>query len=420
MLSGKMYRFRVSEEYLDARYLEKYLLSYKAQSAIDRMKTGGNESGLNLTHDRFRPLPVPVAPLNEQKRIASRIEELFSRIEEGERALQRVQKLVGRHRQSVLKAAVTGELTREWRERHKGKFESGEALLQRILKARHEAWEKAEIEKMKAKGKKPTSEEWKRGYPQPLLPDITDLPDLPATWTWASLDMLAEVVGGVTVDKKRSIASCSPVPYLRVANVQRGYLDLSEVKEILVTEDTVRDLRLHRGDILFNEGGDLDKLGRGWIWEDQLPVCIHQNHVFRARLFIPGPWNKIISWYANVLGRQLFMQMGKQTTNLASLSLTKLKRFPVPIMDVSEAEEIVSRADDALSVIDKQTGEIGGQISAVQSLRQAVLKSAFAGKLIPQDPADESASVLLERLAAGHREPEVSANERRSRKKVMA
>ena len=130
-----MYRFRVSEAHFDAGYLEKYLLSHDVQMAIDAMKTGGSDSGLNLTHDRFEALPVVVAPLNEQRRIASKIDELFSEIEEGERALEKVQKLVERYRQSVLKAAVTGELTREWREKHKGKQESGEALLGRILKA---------------------------------------------------------------------------------------------------------------------------------------------------------------------------------------------------------------------------------------------------------------------------------------------
>ncbi len=89
------------------------------------------------------------------------------------------------------------------------------------------------------------------------------------------------------------------LPYLRVANVQRGYLDLSEMKEIEATEDEIADLQLREGDVLFNEGGDRDKLGRGWVWRGELPECIHQNHVFRARLHAGVADPKFVSWYGN-------------------------------------------------------------------------------------------------------------------------
>lgn len=362
------------------------------------------QGGVGLAHitkTKFDDSLLLIPPANEQNRIIDRLDELFSRIDEGERALERVQKLMERYRQSVLKAAVTGELTREWREKNKDKLESGEALLARILKARREAWEKSELEKMKAKGITPANDKWKQKYEEPLSPDMTDPPELPDGWVWASLEMLADIVGGITVDQKRRTEDCEPVPYLRVANVQRGYLDLSEMKSINAPRDRIEQLRLRPGDILFNEGGDIDKLGRGWIWEGQLSNCIHQNHVFRARLVILYSLNKIISWYGNVMGRTLFMRLGKQTTNLASLSLSKLKSVPVPIMCPSEADEIVSRVDDILSITDHHAGEIEKQMRGSSSLRQGVLKAAFSGRLVSQDPADEPASMLLKRIAAG-------------------
>lgn len=190
------------------------------------------------------------------------------------------------------------------------------------------------------------------------------------------------------------------VPYLRVANVQRGYLDLSQMKMISAPANEIKQLTLEPGDILFNEGGDLDKLGRGWIWEGQYPNCIHQNHVFRARLFIRGNWSKIISWYGNVLGRKLFTALGKQTTNLASLSLSKLKPFAVPLMSAAEATEIVSRVENVDSLIGKEVDELSNGMASASSLRRAVLRTAFSGHLVSQDPADEPASVLLERIAA--------------------
>lgn len=358
-------------------------------------------------------LKVPLAPSKEQARIVSKIDELFSDIDEGERALEHVQKLVERYRQSVLKAAVTGELTREWREKHKGQLESGEVLLQRILRARREAWEKAELARMRAKGVKPPNDKWKEKYQEPTRADTSELPRLPGGWTWASMDMVTDIVGGITVDQKRGVEECESVAYLRVANVQRGYLDLSEVKMISALKNRIDELQLRHGDILFNEGGDIDKLGRGWIWESQISRCIHQNHVFRARLFVDGCWNKIFSWYGNTLGRTLFLRLGKQTTNLASLSLSKLRAFSVPVMDAKEASEIVSRVEDMLSIADKEFNELKDQTHASIALRQAVLKSAFSGKLVPQDANDEPASVMLSRISSSRRDSESRIGKRR-------
>lgn len=404
-------------EVIDSDFLA-YLLHHKKFVNYASSKSSGDRPRIDFGAVANYEFTLP--PKKEQERISSKIDELFSRISEGERALEQVQELVERYRQSVLKAAVIGELTREWREKNKDQLESGEVLLARILKARREAWEQAELEKMRAKGVKPKNDDWKKKYKEPVAPDTSDLPELPEGWVWASLDSLAVVVGGITVDKKRSIEDCKSVPYLRVANVQRGYLDLSEVKSILAPQDRIDQLRLVAGDILFNEGGDIDKLGRGWIWEGQLPDCIHQNHVFRARLFAQGPWNKIISWYGNVLGRKLFTRMGKQTTNLASLSLSKLKAFPVPLMSELEATEVVSCVEDVLSISDKQLKEVTGQTSASQALRQSVLRSAFSGELVPQDPSDEPASVLLERIAAAREKAVTTRSKRQPRKKAAA
>lgn len=353
--------------------------------------------------DQISSFIFPPFSLAAQRRIVSKLDELFSRIEEGEQALARVQKLVERYRQSVLKAAVTGELTREWREKRKAAgepVESGAALLERILAARRAAWEQAELAKFAAKSKPPANDAWKQKYQEPAPPDTTGLPELPEGWVWASLDMIADITGGITVDAKRDSKGCELVPYLRVANVQRGHLNLDEVKSLLAPLDRIEALKLQDGDILFNEGGDIDKLGRGWVWEGQLPLCIHQNHVFRARLFVSGPWPKVLSWYTNELGRQFFLDKGKQTTNLASISLSKLKTLPVPIMCRDEADRILYLASEAFSTIDNQLAEIANQVRSAVALRQAILKSAFSGQLVQQDPNDEPASVLLEHIAA--------------------
>lgn len=218
---------------------------------------------------------------------------------------------------------------------------------------------------------------------------------------WCTLGEIGEVVGGVTKDAKRqSDPSFVEVPYLRVANVQRGYLDLTSVTTIRVPDSTVDKLRLERGDILFNEGGDRDKLGRGWIWEGQIKDCIHQNHVFRARLLTDEFEPKFVSMHGNTFGRTWFEKMGKQTTNLASLSLTTLKSFPIPVLPVERQREIVVEVERQLSLLESLQSVTDQSLMRCNSLRSSILATAFSGQLVPQDPREEPASVLLERIAA--------------------
>ena len=128
--------------------------------------------------------------------------------------------------------------------------------------------------------------------------------------------------------KKQSHPAMRQVAYLRVANVQGGYLDLSDVATLRVTDAQFKKLTLKRGDILLNEGGDRDKLGRGWVWDGQIESCVHQNHVFRARLFDSVIDPRLVAWHANSYGRKWFSRNGKQSVNLASVSLSTIKQFP--------------------------------------------------------------------------------------------
>lgn len=183
--------FVLDSDEIAPEFLRYYLIGAKQYLESEASGT----TFLELSGSRTEQLLFPIAPAAEQRRIVSKIDELFSSIEEGERALERVQKLVERYRQSVLKAAVTGELTREWRYKHKSQLESGEALLARILKARREAWEKSELDKMKAKRQKPVNDNWKSKYKEPVPPDTYDLPELPKEWVWASVDQLCAEFG---------------------------------------------------------------------------------------------------------------------------------------------------------------------------------------------------------------------------------
>ena len=235
-------------------------------------------------------------------------------------------------------------------------------------------------------------------------------------WGWTTLGEIADVRGGVTKDSKRQDdPDFVEVPFLRVANVQRGYLNLSEMKTIRVPRVKAEALALEVGDVLFNEGGDRDKLGRGWVWDGQVDDCIHQNHVFRARLLSDDFDPRFVSTHGNTWGKRWFERNGKQTTNLASLNLTTLKRFPVPAAPMAEQQEIVGK----LRRLEADTGRAEQDVTIARrrgaALRRSVLAAAFSGRLVPQDPSGEPASVLLERIAA-----ERSAAKPPSRKRVTA
>jgi type I restriction enzyme S subunit len=151
--------------------------------------------------------------------------------------------------------------------------------------------------------------------------------------------------------------------------------------------------------VLFNEGGDRDKLGRGWIWEGQLAECIHQNHVFRARLFLKELQPKIISWSGNSYGQRWFMRTGKQSVNLASINLTVLRSFPVPLAPAAEQDAVVEAVEDQLSLVEHLEATLGTRLQGSQALRQATLRHAFGGQLLPQDCSEAPASGLLTLIA---------------------
>jgi type I restriction enzyme S subunit len=216
-----------------------------------------------------------------------------------------------------------------------------------------------------------------------------------------TLGEIAEIQGGITLGKKRGQGErVRPVPYLRVANVQRGRLDLSEMKSIPATEEEIGRLRLVRGDVLFNEGGDRDKLGRGWIWEDQLPECIHQNHVFRARVNSCMAFSKFISYYGNSVAQGYFWDEGKHTTNMASINRTSLAALPIRLPPLQTQLDIVTEVERILSISDEASVEVRKSLDRANHLRKSILEAAYSGHLVRQEPSDEPASALLERIKA--------------------
>jgi len=375
--------------------------------------------GRHYQHLRKKVLTLP--PKQEQTRIVEKLEELLSDLDAGVAELKAAQKKLIQYRQSLLKAAVEGALTADWRaaRRANDEAETGAQLLARILTERRSRWQTRQLAKFEAQGK-PPPKDWQAKYPEPVAPDSAGLPELPQGWVWASLDSLGEIAGGVAKGTKRDAAVVTrEVPYLRVANVQRGYLNLTEVKTILATENDITELALRAGDVLFNEGGDRDKLGRGCVWRNEVDSCIHQNHVFRMRPLLPEIIPELVSHHGNTFGRRWFQLAGKQTTNLASINMRMLREFPVPLAPAEEQIEILDCLNVQLELLTSQEKAVEISLKQSAAQRKNILQAAFSGQLVPQDPADEPASALLARIRAERTAREAGSTRGRGKKKEV-
>jgi type I restriction enzyme S subunit len=347
-------------------------------------------------------ISIPIPPQNEQKRISARIDELFSSIEAGERALERTRKLVERYRQSVLKAAVTGELTREWRERHKGELESGEALLARILKARRAAWEKSELAKMKANGQKPANDAWKKKYVEPIPPDMGNLPELPVGWSWASLEQLI-YEGPTNGYSPKSESESSGTFTLKLTATTSGAmrLDRSAVKRINETIDENSPLWLREGDLLIQRANTIDYLGASAIFNGPENKYIYPDLMMRIRIHDSAVRHWVWRFLNFSQTRHYFRGLATGTAgSMPKISGEIVRGLPIPIPPHKELHHLLERLEEDFDAALFLETTCIAQSAQSGRIRQAILKAAFSGQLVPQDPTDEPASVLLERIAA--------------------
>jgi type I restriction enzyme S subunit len=384
--------------YILNKYFAYFFESPFGKNLIAEIVTGTAQQKFNKTS--FRKLKIPLTTLINQNAIIAKIEELFSHIDAGVEGLKQAKAKLQQYRQSVLIGAVTGKLTEQWREQNAEKLEPANELLERILDGHRVNWEAEQLKIYEEKGKIPKDDKWKDKYKVPLTPETEDVPEIPSEWGYLRLEAVTAIQGGITVDAKRKPDDTTLLPYLRVANVQRGYLDLSKMKDIRVPNDKIDNLLLQDGDILFNEGGDRDKLGRGWVWRNEIDKCIYQNHVFRARLYSNELVPELVSIFGNTIGKEYFIKQGKQTTNLASINKTKLSAFPIPVCSFDEMKKIIEIVTDKVGKTDRTIIEVDKKILHASQLKSSILAKAFSGELVENIETDESAEQLLEKIQA--------------------
>jgi len=189
---------------------------------------------------------------------------------------------------------------------------------------------------------------------------------------------IAEITGGITKGRKLENSETVFLPYLRVANVQNGFLDLAEIKRIELKKSEVEQYLLKFGDVLYTEGGDRDKLGRGTIWRNEIENCVHQNHVFKARLDARRALPLYVAyWSLGTPARNYFYAKGKQSVNLASINKTVLSMLPIPLIPIMQQEKVVGEIETKLSVCDSIEQTVDTALQQAEALRQSILKKAF-------------------------------------------
>ncbi len=372
-----------------------------------------NSAGVNLPRvsaQRLGKYRFGLAPLPEQRRIVARIESLFAELDEGVAALKRAEANLERYRASVLKSAVEGRLTEQWRKENPPE-ETGEQLLRRILAERRKRWEAEQLAKFEAQGRKPPRN-WKAKYKEPVAPDASGLPELPEGWCWATVDQVSLTV------QYGSSAKTSPepegVPVLRMGNIQQGALDLQDLKYLPFDHREFPKLLLRDGDLLFNRTNSAELVGKTAVYRGRPDPCSFASYLISVRILRARLSPVVANALNSSWGRAWIASVVSQQVGQANVNGTKLRGFPFPLPPEAELGEIIRRSDDASDAVMRSTGAIADLLHQTTALRQSILKRAFEGRLVPQDPTDEPASVLLERIRAERK------SERKRRKRRPA
>lgn len=403
--TGKIEIF--AENYLHSKYLGLYLSNIENE-LVKKAKGMGVQ---NISAKDIEALAFPLPPFNEQKRIVAKIEELFSELDNGIAALKTAREQLKVYRQAVLKHAFEGKLTAKWREENADRLESPEQLLARIQQER-EARYQQQLEEWEAAVK--TWEEQGKEGKKPGKPKAQDaaelyhfssdyyLANIPADWACLKAEHLCDfITKGTTPAKSELFANTGDIPFIKVYNLTKnGTLDFS-IEPTFVNNKTHNEFlarsKVYPNDVLMNIVGP--PLGKVSIvpsthseWNINQAIAI-----YRSAALLPKYLSEFLLFEKTV---NYMMAQSKATAGQFNLTLEICRDLPIPVPSFEEQAEIVKTLEAQLSNVDSISQEIEIQLTKSETLRQSILKKAFSGQLVPQDPNDEPASELLARIQA--------------------
>ena len=346
-------------------------------------------SGVGGSLMRVRPSEVmkyafPLAPLNEQRRIVDAIESYFSRLDAAEAALRRAQAKLAQYKTALLKAACEGRLVPTEAElaRQEGRaYEPAEVLLARVLKERRAKWE------AEHPGKK---------YQEPIAPNIRELPELPEGWFWTTVE---HILAEYPTNGRSVRTSEHGFPVLRLTAIRFGRINLKERKSGAWTSEQAKPYLVKLGDFFVSRGnGSLHLVGRSGLVEDVPDAVAYPDTMIRLR-----PANVLTPRYLRIVWESPYMRRqvefsAKTTAGIHKINQQDIQKFMLGMPPLAEQDRIVAEVERRLSLVDVLETALATNLTRAARLRQAILRRAFAGQLVPQDANDEPAAVLLERI----------------------
>ena len=383
-------------------YFLYYYLSQESFRQLARGVMTGTAGQLRVPATFLRDVFCPLAPVSEQHRVVSAIEQQFTCLDSAVASLKSAQAKTKQYRASLLKAAVEGELTKEWRAEHSA-GETGEQLLARILKERRVRWEEEQLAKMHEKGNTPKDDKWKEGYKEPQGPDVENLPVLPEGWCWATVEQVGDATEQVVLTGPfgsslgKEDFRTEGIPLLTIGCLTEQGLSLK--KAFYISERKASELERYKvrfGDILFSR---MASVGRADLVSKQLSGSVINYHLMRLRLsntaIDPLYFISFIRGAKNVTD---YIREVNHGVTRDGINTNQLLNLPIAVPPLAEQEQIVSEVEARLSNIAKLEEATENNLKRAEHERQSILQEAFAGRLVPQDPEDEPASVLLERI----------------------
>lgn len=380
---------------LRTRWMEPRFLHYLVQTSefVESM-TGVVQGAL---YPAVRPADVNrfefrLPPRVEQTRIVEKLEELLSDLDAGVAELKAAQRKLAQYRQSLLKAAVEGALTQGWRARNAPR-ETGAELLQRILRERRTRWEQKQLAKFAEQGKTPPKD-WRDKYPEPVAPDTAGLPELPQGWVWASLDQLGEVVTGFTPAKANPNYFGGEIPFFKPTDLDAGYW-VRDYRESLTPLGAQQGRLLPPNSVLVTcIGATIGKTGLARM------SCATNQQINAVAPTEDGARPEFIFFVLSSGFGQHQITSNASATTLPILNKSKFERLPIPLPGGAEQAAAVEELEKLMASIDEHERAVEIALLQAAAQRKNLLRAAFAGQLVPQDPRDEPASELLARIRA--------------------
>lgn len=393
--------FRTGSDGVDQSWLAYAINAPQTREAIAALASGTTRS--RVSRSNLATVGLPVAPVAEQRRIATKLDAIFAQTRAAKARLERLPALLEKLKRSILAAAFRGDLTKDWRAANP-KVEPGNVLLDRIRTERRARWEAAELTKFKAKGRLPTDGRWKVKYVAPeQISSIAHLPSVPTGWQWARAEEVCDfITKGTTPASHRMHSGAGHVPFIKVYNLTlTGDLDFS-VNPTFIDRTThtgqLERSRVLPGDVLMNiVGPPLGKVSM--VPYDHPEWNINQAiAVFRP---VPGLLNEYLCLALLESGTlERAVRLAKTTAGQSNLTLEICRDIPLPLPSEAEQREIARRVQAALRRLDEIRKRVASNATCLAAFELGLLAKAFRGELVPQDPNDEPAAALLERIRA--------------------